>query len=208
MDIIQNILRKIASLSWPKESIGTFLNNKECANILLNENFLDGFCLRLSISKTLGYLMIFAACFYKLPVILKIFKAKGGDGLNIISIYLETSAYIAGFVYNLLRGNPISTYGDLAVAILQNFFIISLLWHWGIDKRSFNLTHKISIISIVIIFISIIIKLPQERYQYIATYSIIIVTISRLPQIISNFMYNKIGVQSIITLTNAVLGKR
>jgi hypothetical protein len=32
--------------------------------------------------------MTIFACLYKLPVILKILKKKGGDGLSIISVYL------------------------------------------------------------------------------------------------------------------------
>jgi hypothetical protein len=32
--------------------------------------------------------MTMFACLYKLPVILKILKKKGGDGLSLISVYL------------------------------------------------------------------------------------------------------------------------
>jgi mannose-P-dolichol utilization defect protein 1 len=119
---------------------------------------------------------------------------------------METSSYLASLFYNVFRSSPISTYGDLCAATLQNFLIITLVWLWGIDKKPFTIFHISSVIFVFGLFTAIVFQLPQEYHKYIATYSIILITLSRLPQILSNFLHGQVGVQSIITITNSVLG--
>jgi len=43
--------------------------------------------------------MTMFACLYKLPVILKILKKKGGDGLSLISVYLGNSILTYCYIY-------------------------------------------------------------------------------------------------------------
>ena len=138
--LIQNLLSKIAVLS-PEFLVSQILQNNTCAAVLFHQDFLNSKCLGLAISKALGYVMLIGAFFYKLPIIFKIFKAKGGDGLNIVSVYLETSAYLSLLLYNVLTRSAFSTYGDLFPATFQNVIIVSLIWLWGIDKKKFSLIH-------------------------------------------------------------------
>lgn len=121
-------------------------------------------------------------------------------------MYLETSSYLAALFYNVFKGSPFSTYGDYIAPIVQNLIIISLIWLWGINKKPFTSTHIFTVIFFVGLFSSIIVTIPNEFQQWIMSYSIIIMMISRLPQIISNFTTGKVGVQSTITLTNGVIG--
>lgn len=206
MDLIQNLLKQIATYEWPELFVSKILDNSQCSKILFHVNFLDNFCLKLAISKSLGYVMIFAACFYKVPIILKILKAKGGDGLSIFSLYLETSSYLATLFYNVFRQSPISTYGDLCSAIGQNFIIILLVWYYGMKNKTIKFTHIVFMISLLGIFTSVIYAIPTEKHSFIVSYGIIIILFSRIPQIASNFITGNVGVQSLITLTNSVLG--
>lgn len=203
--LIQSILSRVAVLS-PEYLVGQILQNGSCATVLFHQDFLDRKCFGLAISKALGYVMLVGACFYKLPILLKIFKAKGGDGLNIISVYLETSAYLSLLLYNVLCQSAFSTYGDLFPATLQNGLIILLIWLWGIDKKKFSLIHILGAVFLFGTFTAAILSAPKEHWHWVAKYSIVVTTISRLPQIISNFRTGKVGVQSAVTLTNAVLG--
>jgi len=203
--LIQNILSKIAVLS-PEYLVAQILQDKMCSAVLFHQDFLNSKCLGLAISKALGYVMLLGSFFYKLPIILKIFKAKGGDGLNIVSVYLETSAYLSLLLYNTLIQSAFSTYGDLFPATFQNMIIISLIWLWGIDKKKFSFFHILVALFAFGSFTAIILGAPKEHWHWVAKYSIVVTTISRLPQIISNFRAGKVGVQSAITLTNGVLG--
>jgi hypothetical protein len=87
-DNIQVLLRLIANHSILDELVTNIIENDICTKVLFHDNFLDITCLKVAISKVLGYAMTMFACLYKLPVILKIFKKKGGDGLSLTSVYL------------------------------------------------------------------------------------------------------------------------
>lgn len=182
------------------------MNSDKCANILFFNDFLDPICLKLAISKALGYGMMCAAFLYKVPIILKIFKVRGGDGLSPLGLYLETSSYLTLFVYNYLMKNPISTYGDLFPVIIQNIIIVLLLWAWGIEGKDLGLSHKSFVVAIGIGLTVSPFFLSSNYWSYLATYSIIVNTMSKLPQILSNFQNSNEGVQSWITVLNAVIG--
>ena len=80
LSILQSFFRVIGDLKWPVFIVSLILNNEICSNTLFYDNFLDKSCISLAISKTLGYLMMLGSCFYKVPIIIKIVKIKGGDG--------------------------------------------------------------------------------------------------------------------------------
>ena len=121
-------------------------------------------------------------------------------------MYLETSSYLAALFYNIFRGSPFTTYGDYLAPIVQNLIIIGLIWLWGINKKPFSFTHIFLILLITGIFISAIFFVPDEHQSFVMTYSIAIMMVSRIPQIISNFTTGTVGVQSPITLVNGVIG--
>ena len=80
LNLLQNVFRFIGDFKYPVILVSLILNNEECSKTLFYNNFLDKLCISLAISKTLGYLMVLASCFYKVPIILKIINLKGGDG--------------------------------------------------------------------------------------------------------------------------------
>lgn len=88
LDSIQILLRLIEKHTLLDELVTNIIENEVCTTILFHDNFLDISCLKIAISKVLGYAMTMFACLYKLPVILKILKKRGGDGLSLTSVYL------------------------------------------------------------------------------------------------------------------------
>jgi hypothetical protein len=150
--------------------------------------------------------MSFGACFYKLPVLINMFKSRSGDGLNIYAVYLETSGYGSWMVYNILKKNSWSVYGDLIMTTIQNFLIIVLVWCWGISGKKISTMNIMGFLAYLILYITIVRIMPTEQYQYIAHFAILVTILSKLPQIVSNAQYGKVGVQSPITLLNGFLG--
>ena len=56
-------------------------------------------CIRLIISKILGYAIIVGATIVKLPQILKIYNSKSVEGLSISSFYFEVIQFTVGCCY-------------------------------------------------------------------------------------------------------------
>ncbi len=203
---IQPLFVAIAAFGWPVILVENIMNNKECANTLFHTNFLDPDCLRLAISKALGYVTIAGACLYKLPVVMNIFRSKSGSGLHPISVYLESSSFISMFYYNFQKGNDFSTYGDNISATIQNMMIVLMIWFYGIDGKALGAGH-ISITALVFaIFGTGLFFCPAEYLGSVAIYATVISTISKLPQIWQNFTTKNIGVQSWVTQLTSFLG--
>lgn len=167
--------------------------------------------------------MTMFACLYKLPVILKILKKKGGDGLSLISVYLgniiitiitislllislETCGYVSAVIYNFKRHNHISTYGDICASVIQNFMIILLIWSWGANGVKVSFSHILLVLLLASMLLFGVFQSSGDSIKYISMFSTSVIIFSRLPQIISNATTGNIGVQSIITLFNATLG--
>lgn len=202
----QGAFRAIANLEWPLVLVEKIMNNKDCANTLFYRDFLDGPCLSLAISKALGYVTIAGACLYKMPVVLNIFNSQSGTGLHPLSVYLESSSMLAMVYYNFQKGNAISTYGDNISATLQNIMIVVLIWYFGMDGKSLGTSHILSVFAMFILFGAALVFCPQEYFGYVAIYATVIMTVSKIPQILQNFQTKNIGVQSWVTQLTAFLG--
>lgn len=169
---------------------------------------LDGVC----VSKVFGYFSILGACLYKLPILVKIVKARNGSGLNPVSIYMETTAYCVLVLYNYQKGNALSTFGDYALSSLQNVAIISLIWVWGVgpnDPRPITSRHIQTVLSVAVVLVSVLYRFRQvleDNGEVLPLYAFAVIAASRIPQIFRNSRTGVVGVQSMITLTNAVVG--
>jgi uncharacterized protein with PQ loop repeat len=88
------------------------------------------------LTRIVSYAIIVGAAVVKLPQIFNVLKASSAKGLNINSIYIETVATLAGTAYNILIGNPFRTYGETALILLQNIFIVMLVWSYTSPRPS------------------------------------------------------------------------
>jgi mannose-P-dolichol utilization defect protein 1 len=209
MEALQSIFRGIAWLGWPVTIVTLIMGDASCANTLFYRNFLDKKCLSLAISKALSYVLILGSCLYKVPIVVNILKQKSGRGLNMTAMYLETSAIFANVIYSYLRHQPLTTYGDLFAILAANFAIIVLVWIYGTgDKKEdkFGMGHILLVTALMGAFVAAMFQVPSEHVALINWYSTVVVTLSRIPQIISNQTTGDIGVQSAVTVGNASLG--
>ncbi len=184
----------------------SYILNKECSAQLFIKKQITTECKQLILSKLLGYTMSFVACFYKLPVLINMCRSHSGDGLNIFAVYLETSGYGSWMVYNILKRNSWSVYGDLIATTIQNFLIIVLVWCWGQGGKKVPTYNIMGFLSYVIVYLTIVRFMTADQYYLIAQYAIFVTILSKLPQIVTNFQQGKVGVQSPITLFNGFLG--
>jgi mannose-P-dolichol utilization defect protein 1 len=206
LSTLQTVFRWIGWLGWPYKLVSLILEGEKCAHTLFNDDFLDKPCLSLAISKTLSYALILGSCLYKIPIAWNIVRKKSGQGLNMTAMYLETSAIFANVIYCYLRHQPFTTYGDLIAVLAANIVIIALVWNWGQGSKKFSGSHILLVAGLMGIMIYGMFQVPSKHYSLINWYSTVVVTLSRLPQIISNATTGDIGVQSAITVGNAALG--
>ena len=86
-----------AQSAGPKPPLKWFVFREDCFDTFFTKHdFLNGECIKFTISKLIGYLIIAGAFILKVPQILKILKAKSVDGLNKYMFYIEVRKRIKG----------------------------------------------------------------------------------------------------------------
>src|SRR5574343_1564625 len=106
------------------------LTPEECFIQVTNFEFKEA-CIGLLFSKVLGYGIVGASFFLKLPQILKIVEKKSVDGISLTSFYIETLSFTMNGAYGLHRQMPISTYGELLIVSVQCLIQIFFYWLYG-----------------------------------------------------------------------------
>ncbi|XP_046852413.1 mannose-P-dolichol utilization defect 1 protein homolog [Xenia sp. Carnegie-2017] len=105
---------------------------RECHDkFFFDFDFFDVPCLKLVISKGLGYGVVVGSAMVKLPQIVKVINAKSTRGLNVLSIYAELLAFTLNLSYNLAKGFPFSTWGETSFMSVQTVIIIILIYYYN-----------------------------------------------------------------------------
>lgn len=111
------------------EKLITAIIGDHCYSTFFYEgDFTDIPCLKYTISKGIGYGIVIGSGIMKLPQILKIVMNRDVTGLNAMSFYMECAAFLPSIVYNILKGYPISTYGENVIILIQNYLLVVLYW--------------------------------------------------------------------------------
>lgn len=84
-------------------------------------------CSKLLVSKAIGTGIVGLSVFVKVPQLLKLISSKSAAGVSFSSYLLEIAAQTITLAYNTRQGNPISTYGEIAVLAVQNVIVAMLV---------------------------------------------------------------------------------
>ncbi|KAL5961360.1 Mannose-P-dolichol utilization defect 1 protein [Taenia solium] len=93
-------------------------------------DFFNVDCLKMLVSKCLGYGIVVGATLVKLPQIIKVLKAGSAKGLSIPAGLLELLCYTATSSYSIYHKFPFSTYGDATFLLIQSAVISFLTISW------------------------------------------------------------------------------
>ncbi|GES79507.1 mannose-P-dolichol utilization defect 1 [Rhizophagus clarus] len=138
------------------------LIGEKCYSILVEDfNITDVDCLKLFLSKGLGFGIILASALVKLPQILKILSARSARGLSLSSCILETCALAIGLAYNFRQGNPFSHYKNLYLTGITIVVISYALGSPTLINDAF-----LSFLQAATIPIAISSKIPQITTNY------------------------------------------
>ena len=96
-------------------------------SLMHNITLTDSACLQLALSKTLGIAIVGASAVVKIPQLLKLLSSQSAAGVSFLSYALETAGFVVSLAYNIRRGFAFSTYGELALILIQNVAISTLV---------------------------------------------------------------------------------
>ena len=137
MESLEQTLRSVLqplthNLPPPIRNTATQLLGESCYRSLVhNVNLSDTVCLKLAISKALGYGIIGASAVVKIPQLLKLLNSQSAEGVSFLSYLLETSSYMISLAYNVRNQFPFSTYGETALISIQNVAISVLVLQYS-----------------------------------------------------------------------------
>ena len=113
----------------PKPPVKFFIFREDCFDIFFTKNdFANVDCLKFTLSKLIGYLIITGAFILKVPQILKILKNKSVHGISKIMFYIETLMFIHSSSFSIHNKIPFSVYGENLIILAQNLIIVLLFW--------------------------------------------------------------------------------
>lgn len=145
-------------------------------------DFANVACLKLVVSKALGYAIITGSLILKLPQILKILSAKDVTGLTPASFYMEVLLYVSSTIYNVLRGYPVSTWGENLVILVQNVVLVLLLWAYYTPKIAY--ATRFGLIVLFAALTAGMLLTPPEYQWALASAGIPVSIVARIPQVI------------------------
>ena len=154
-------------------------------------------CIGVYAAKLIGTAILVGSFALKLPQIYNMYSTKNVVGLSPSSFYTDVAALIITVVYNVLQGNPFTSFGESFVIMMQNLILVFLLW--AHSKPGFSLTNKAAVLLGFVAITAVSYNLPAE-YQYVLPLSTLPLMIySRSAQIVSNYQHGTTGQLSIIT---------
>jgi mannose-P-dolichol utilization defect protein 1 len=88
-------------------------------------------CVLPLLSKVLGYAIIAASVFLKVPQIVLIVKNKSIKGLSVPSFELEVAGFTIALAYCLFKQLPFSAYGEIVFILAQSIICLGLIYYYS-----------------------------------------------------------------------------
>uniref|UniRef100_A0ACB8EXH9 Mannose-P-dolichol utilization defect 1 protein n=2 Tax=Sphaerodactylus townsendi TaxID=933632 RepID=A0ACB8EXH9_9SAUR len=153
-------------------------------------------CLKILISKGLGFAIIAGSVMVKLPQILKIVGARSAEGLSFYSILLELLAITATMTYSIANSFPFSSWGEALFLMLQTVTIGFLVQHFG-GRTGRGLTFLLVYFGALSVLLSPLSSMAVVTALQASTMPAVI--ISRLLQAATNYSNGHTGQLSAVT---------
>jgi mannose-P-dolichol utilization defect protein 1 len=117
-----DLLRPLVEIFLPGECYEDVVLNFDVSNVA---------CMKIALSKGLGYGMILGGSLVKLPQILKVTAAQSAQGLSIASVCLDLTAVTATTAYNYSAQYPFSAWGEGVFLMVETALILALALHYS-----------------------------------------------------------------------------
>lgn len=186
------------------ERLMSFFMTPKCyEEIFFKFNLTNVDCLKMIISKGLGYGILAGSLLLRVPQIIKIVSAGSGKGISLFSEILSMIAIFGAMSYGYYNKYPIAAYGDTFFLYLQSIIIFLLILFY--DKNFLIILLSFPVFS-SISYMVYANMLHKEIIFTLNGLSVFLNVISRLYQAFLNYRNGSTGALSAITLVLQFLG--
>lgn len=162
-------------------------------------------CLRAAMSRVIGLGVVAGAGLIKLPQIAAVVAARSAEGLALTSVAVEVFGYTYNLAAHVRQGYAVSTYGDFAVLLLQNYVLLALCFAYRVPS---NAAHGLAAVAIFIALLMLLCSslTPIWLLQGLTLANVPVAVAARVPQIYANWHNNSTGTLSAISSWGVFLG--
>ncbi len=154
-------------------------------------------CYKLLLSKFLSTGILAGSVALKLPQILNIISTKDVLGLSPMAFYTEVPISLCTVLYNFRLNYPFLSYGESVMILIQNFFLVLLLWQYLKPKPTAGL--KVGVLGAFLGLTVGCYVMPIEYLYLLPLVQLPLVVYARLVQIVANVSQGTTGQLSSIT---------
>ena len=110
------------------EKLTSLFMTPQChTELFVKFNFLNVPCLKMILSKGLGYGILAGSLLLRVPQIINILKANSAKGISVVSELLQLVAIFGMLAYGYTNNFSIAAYGDNYFLYAQGFIILMLV---------------------------------------------------------------------------------
>lgn len=181
-----------------------FVVPKYCHDeFFINFNFFHVPCLKIALSKTLGYGIVVGSAIIKIPQIIKVIQASSVEGLSLLSFLLELIALTATASYSIAKKFPFSAWGEALFMSVQTALLITMYFYYT-NKTLLSALFPVLYGGVVYVLVSGL--TPMAVLVQLVSLQVAFIAISRLLQIVANFRNGHTGQLSFIMVLLLFLG--
>jgi len=156
----------------------------------------DATCIKVTVSKLLGFAIIAGACVVKVPQIIAILRSRSVEGIDPLAVYTDLLSYLLTLSYHLVRGSMFSSFGEAAVITVQSIAIVLIMWSLNPPGTA----HSAAVAAGLAVATGLVFNLPTDLLAYVIGASTLVNIVSRFSQALANYRQAGVGQQSVITL--------
>lgn len=186
-----------------KRILQAFFPGKCYEEIVVRNNFTNVDCLKIALSKCLGYGIIVGSTLVKVPQIVKIVQTQSGEGISVTSVLMELMGMTATAAYSYAQRYPFSAWGEGLFLMLETALIAALVLRYrGQTGRVLGFTASYACLLAVLVAEVV----PVSTLWSAQLLSLPVIICGKLMQVWSNYRQGHTGQLSVITTALLFLG--
>jgi mannose-P-dolichol utilization defect protein 1 len=179
------------------------LCSEECYGPLFEQfDFSNQTCVKLLISKCLGYVILAGSFLMKVPQIISIKRSGSAKGVSPLMYYLDSVVLLVSSAYGFRKDMPFSTYGEAYFLLAQNLIILFQIHFYSKKLGSFVV--KALLFAAVVLYLfpllgDSVVSIPLPLLATLQTVLPVPVgALSRIPQIYAIYANSSAGAVSLL----------
>ena len=144
-----------------------------------------------TVALVLGFCMMAGAMLVYSPMIVQVVTKKSGDGLSRTAWAMSVVGFGGALCYQLSKGYPISTFGELIALTAQSMVLFGLMQYFDHDVGLPSLAG--GLVAFLGVLYVLVTRAPQALLQVLQAISGMMLSLAIIPQIALNFRTGTCG---------------